>query len=282
MEIKKIGQIVKGQDGAVFNGLLFRFDHKGNCAVYKTDELSNNSLPFSQFILDKSDIIAPHSNSVIFSNTYYSEEDEFPLLYSNVYNNCAYSDNKRKGTTCVYRLQKSGNIFSTTLLQLIVIGFTEDLIWKSENINDARPYGNFVIDTENSRYYAFTMLDEKNCTRYFSFDLPDIKSGEFDKTLGVKKVTLEKEDIIDFFDCDYHRYIQGAAFNNGIIYSLEGFTDDENNPPALRLIDTVAKSQKEVYYFSDFNLTVEPEFIDFENQKCYYADNYGNVYNLVF
>ena len=282
MEIKKLGKIVGGQDGAVYNGWLFRFDAKGKCSVYKTDDLSDNSTSVSQFVLDKSDLIAPHSNSVMFGNAYYSEEDEFPLLYSNIYNNYAKSVNKLKGVTCVYRLQKSGNTFSTTLVQLIEIGFTEDSLWASENRADVRPYGNFAIDTEKSVYYAFTMRDEENSTRYFSFRLPDVTSGEYDETFGVNKVTLKKEDIIDFFDCDYHRYIQGAAFDNGIIYSLEGFTEDKNNPPAIRLIDPVSKTQKAVYHFSDFGLTVEPEFIDFDGENCYYADNHGNIYSLCF
>lgn len=282
MEIKKLGKIVGGQDGAVYKGWLFRFDAKGKCSVYKTDDLAENSIPVSQFVLDKSDLIAPHSNSVMFGNGYYCEEDEFPLLYSNVYNNYAKSDNKLKGVTCVYRLQKSGNTFSTTLVQLIEIGFTEDSLWASENRADVRPYGNFAIDTEKSVYYAFTMRDEENSTRYFSFRLPEATSGEYDETFGVNKVTLKKEDIIDSFDTEYHRYIQGATFDNGIIYSLEGFTEDKNNPPAIRLIDPVSKSQKAVYHFLDFGLTIEPEFIDFDGENCYYADNHGNIYSLTF
>ena len=39
MEIKKIGQIIPGQDGAIYNGFLFRFDGKANCTVYRTDSL---------------------------------------------------------------------------------------------------------------------------------------------------------------------------------------------------------------------------------------------------
>ena len=282
MEVKKIGQIIPGQDGAIYNGFLFRFDGKANCTVYRTDSLSQNSVPFSRFVLDKSEVITPHSNSVVFGNARYSENDEFPLLYSNIYNNYANKDNKMKGVVCVYRLQRNENEFSTTLVQLIEIGFVEDGLWRSENSDDIRPYGNFVIDTKNSLLYAFTMRDEEKSTRYFSFKLPDINSGKYDNTFGVKRVTLKKEDVIDFFDCEYHRYIQGACLHNGIIYSIEGNTNDINNPPAIRLIDTYENNQKKVYYFSDFNLTIEPELIDFENDNCYYSDSHGNVYQLIF
>lgn len=280
MNIKKLGKISGGQDGAIFNGYLFRFDSKGSCAVYKTKDISCDSLPISRFVLDKSEIIAPHSNSVMFGNAYYNEKDEFPLLYSNIYNNYSKNDNKMKGVTCVYRLQKSGNTFSTTLVQLIEIGFTEDSIWKSKSCDDVRPYGNFVIDSENSLYYAFTMRNEENCTRYLSFNLPKLSDGEYDKEFDVNRVILKTRDIKNRFDCEFHRYIQGACFHNGLIYSLEGFTDSEENPPAIRVIDVGEKAQKKMYLFSDYNLSIEPEMIDFENDICYYSDNHGNLYQL--
>lgn len=282
MIANKLGTIEKGQDGAIFNKYLFRFNAKGACAVYQIDDLSDNSVPISRFMLDKYDIIAPHSNSVAFSNTRYCETDEFPLLYSNVYNNYAKTDSPMKGVTCVYRLERSGNMFSTTLLQLIEIGFTEDTVWKSSNGIDVRPYGNFAIDANNGRYYAFTMRDEDNTTRYFTFDLPNINDGTYDDSFGVKRVVLSKEDIRSFFDCEYHRYVQGACFRNGIIYSLEGFTDSEINPPAIRFIDVNKQKQDRLYYFADCNMHIEPEFIDFENETCYYADHDGNVFALCF
>lgn len=282
MNAKKLGEIEKGQDGAIFNNYLFRFNTKGACAVYQIGDLSDNSVPISRFVLDKSDIIAPHSNSVAFSNTRYCETDEFPLLYSNVYNNYAKTDNPMKGVTCVYRLERSGNKFSTTMLQLIEIGFTDDPVWKSSDCNDVRPYGNFAIDAKNKTYYAFTMRDEEQTTRYFSFALPNINDGTYDDTFGVNRVVLNKKDILSYFDCEYHRYVQGACFHNGTIYSVEGFTDSETNPPAIRLIDVHTQKQDRLYYFANCNMHIEPEFIDFENETCYYADSDGNVFILSF
>ncbi len=282
MEIKKIGQIIFGQDGAIYNGYLFRFDAKGNCSVYRTDELSQKSIPVSQFLLDKSEVIVPHCNSVVFGNARYNENDEFPLLYCNIYNNYANADNKKKGITCVYRLQRNEAAFSTTLVQLIEIGFVEDPLWKSKNGCDVRPYGNFVVDTENSLLYAFTMRDEEKNTRYFSFKLPDVNSGKYDDAFDAKRVILQKEDVIDSFDCEYHKYVQGACLHKGIIYSLEGFANNKENPPAIRLIDAKQNKQKEVFYFSDFGLTNEPELIDFEDDTCYYSDGHGNIYRLIF
>lgn len=282
MEMKRLGKVVFGQDGAIFGGFLFRFDHRGNCTVYKLAEISEESVPYAKFTLGSADILAPHSNSVMFGSTYYLEGDEFPLLYTNVYNNYQGSENKLKGVTCVYRIERKENVFSSSLVQIIEIGFTEDPVWASANGKDIRPYGNFVIDAENDIYYAFTMRDEEQKTRFFSFKMPSPYSGWYDKNYDTKKFTITKDHILEYFDCEYQRYVQGACFKDGIIYSTEGFTNDNINRPALRLIDPVAKEQKAVYYFSDFGTTIEPELVDFDGNDCYYGDTEGNMYKLTF
>ena len=288
MEFEFVSRIkANRQDGAIFGGYLFSFDHRGEVTVYETASLGKSidgeAEPFAEFVLDKNEIIKPHSNSVMFGNEYYDEADEFPFLYTNIYNNCADLPDKLKGVCLVYRLQKNGRSFSSTLVQLIEIGFVEnENLWKSPGEKaDVRPYGNFTIDTRRGVYYAFTMRDNANSTRYFSFKLPKVTDGEFCKEYNAKKVVLNGTDILDFFDCEYHRYIQGACFKNGRIYSLEGFTDSVCNPPAMRVIDTVKKKQICFIRFKDYGLSIEPEMIDFEGDTCYYTDHNGNVYNLV-
>ncbi len=289
MKIQDLGKMVDGgnrQDGAIWGGYLFRFEASGVCNVFSMEDCLNSNekehKSIDSFVLDKTDIIKPHSNSVMFGKEYYNEKDEFPLLYSNIYNNYAASDNKLEGVTCVYRLMKNKSGFSTKLVQLIEIGFTDDTLWRSENIRDFRPFGNFAIDTEHSVYYAFTMRDEDHKTRYFSFTLPNANDGLYDEKFGVKRIVLNKRDIRDWFDCEYHRCIQGACYHKGYIYSTEGFTNDENNPPAIRIIDTKNKIQKEKFLLSDYGATIEPEMIDFANDICYYSDDKGNFYKLTF
>lgn len=282
MNIKQIGNITDGQDGAVFGGLLFRFKTNGLCYVYNLNNLTieKKSPIVSIFTLDKADVIVPHSNSVVFGNEYYAEDDEFPLLYTNIYNNYSRCENKCIGVCCVYRIWREENEFKNRLVGLIEIGFTKDELWSSGD--DIRPFGNFVIDKEKGLYHAFTMRDNEEITRYFSFKLPKVSNGVMDNALGVKKITLKKEDIIDTFDTEYHRFIQGACCEKGKIYSLEGFSGDEVNPPAMRIISTNDKKQLECVYFGDFGLTIEPELIDFENNVCYYGDNHGNLYVIEF
>jgi hypothetical protein len=270
---------MEGQDGAVWDNLIFRFNHAAKCAVYDIDKmLLGDSTPIAYFDLDKKDLIMPHSNAVFFGNEFYAEGDEFPVLYSNVYNNYKNQPNKQKGVCCAYRLQRDGNSFTTTLLQVIEIDFVEDYnLWCSADMGDVRPYGNFVIDRQKSIYYAFTMIDDIYMARYFAFNLPKCRDGVDDEILGVKRLVLKAEDIIDQFDCEYHRFIQGVCCYNGKIYSLEGFGHDKENPPAIRVINPKTKTQE---VFKTFKNPTEPELIDFWDGVCYYADNPGNMYIL--
>lgn len=286
MKMNFLTQICGGrQDGAVFGGFLFSFNHKGECTVYETAKLNMNgegeAESLAEFVLDKNDMLCPHSNAVTFGNEYYAENDEFPLLYTNVYNN--YSD-KLKGACAVYRIQRQNNKFKSTLVQIIEIGFTDDEnYWKSGNgFEDVRPYGNFTIDCEKGIYYAFTMRDGADKTRFFAFALPKCENGELWKPYNVKRVILQTSDIKDYFDCEYSHYIQGACCHEGKIYSLEGFTDDINNQPALRIIDTEKKKATAFIKFSDFGSNIEPEMIAFEKDTCYYTDHNGKMYNLIF
>ncbi|MBE6729964.1 MAG: hypothetical protein E7568_07025 [Ruminococcaceae bacterium] len=282
MEIKTLGKIINGQDGAIFGGYLFRLSEKGNCTAYNIKDLSGNPSPLAEFNLDKRDLIVPHCNSVCFGNEYYDKNDEFPLLYANIYNNYASKENKLKGVTCVYRLERKENDFTTTLVQIIEVGFTEDSIWKSEDINDKRPYGNSAVDSDSSTFYAFTMRDGEKNTRYFAFDLPKLCDGVFDDKYGVNRVVLKKKDIQHYFDCEYHNFMQGACIHKGVLYSVEGFTHFESAPPVIRLIDLKERKQKSAFNFEDFGLYIEPELVDFDGDTCYYSDDVGNMYTLSF
>lgn len=287
MKIESYAKIKDGrQDGAISNGFLFSFNHIGQCTVYETKKLGTlkdrEAEVFAEFELDKDAILVPHSNSVMFGNEYYDKNDEFPLLYTNVYNNYANADKKLEGVCLVYRLQRCEKEFVSTLVQIIEIDFVEDKsLWKSfGEKTDVRPYGNFTIDTEKGIYYAFTMRDNDFSTRYFSFDLPKATQGELCEQYNVKKVVLKESDIKEYFDCPYHHFVQGACCHKGKIYSLEGFTNNADNPPAIRIIDTELKKEIVFKKFSEFGMNVEPEMIDFENDVCCYTDHFGNMYKI--
>ena len=120
------------------------------------------------------------------------------------------------------------------------------------------------------------MRDGNNSTRYFSFDLPKLSDGEIDERFGVKKAVLTEDDIKDYFDTPYHNFIQGACFNDGKIYSTEGF--NETIHPAIRVIDTNERRQTLFFDFCEAGMPIEAEFIDFYNGNCYYGDAKGRLF----
>lgn len=266
MKITKIADIKGGQDGAISGNYLFRLNDRGYCAVHKMDNLGEK---FAEFTLDKAETIVPHSNAVQFGCEYFEQNDEFPLLYSNIYNNYARTENPMKGVCLVYRILRDGEKFSSALVQKISVGFVEDELWKSGS--DIRPYGNFVIDRDKKRLYAFVMRDEDKVCRYFAFNLPVLSDGA--------EVVLGKEDVIEYFDCPYHYFVQGATCHKGKIYSTEGFHNDEVNAPAIRIIDLEKKEQIFFVNIMKEGFIEEPEFIDFsEDGICYYSDAHGSLY----
>ena len=282
MKFNRIAGIAVAQDGAIWDGKLFRIDALGNTTVYDLSTVADSAAPLATFTLDKREIICPHSNSVCFGTKYFAEGDKYPLLYSNVYNNYAKSEDKRIGVTCVYRIEESDGGFKSTLVQLIEIGFTEDVeLWRATpEAHGVRPYGNFLVDPDDGSFWAYTMVNEERGTRYFRFDTPDVCEGELDEVTGVRRAVLTREDIRDSFDGSYARFIQGGIIHDGKLYSVEGFTSAPNLP-TMRIVDLCAKSE-EVYNLTELGIFEEPELIAFFDGVCYYSDWRGNLFTVEF
>ncbi len=273
---RKIGEISKHQDGAIYGDYLFHINLDGKCDVYKLPELEF----ISYFVLDKVDKIVPHSNAVCFGLKE-NENDEFPILYANIYNNYSSLDDKLEGTVCAYRIKRNDNSFYSELVQIIRVGFTDnEELWYSIGKIDVRPYGNLVVDTDNNKLYAFVMRDKSQKTRFFGFELPKITDGEYNDYYGVNFVTLSESDIKTQFDTDYMRYLQGATYYNGKIYSVEGILEDCGLPLKFRIIDLKTESEILSKDLSELDLEHEPEFIAIYNGEIMYADAMGNLYKF--
>lgn len=288
MEIKKVAKISGGQDGAIYGDMLFRFNEKGNCTVYNMASLLPNecgeSAPIARFVLDRAEEIKPHSNAVFFGCERYYPEDKYPILYTNIYNNYAKAEDKMIGVCCAYRIFEHEGGFGSELVQLIRIGFYDDeKLWRAyADRHGERPYGNFLIDRERGKYYAFVMRCEELGTRYFEFDIPSVHSGEIDPKLCVRCARLGANDIKGQFDCPYHRFIQGATAHGGRIYSTEGFTNSEINRPAIRIISPELGKEERYIDLLGLGYAEEAELIDFYEGVCYYSDAVGNLYTIEF
>lgn len=275
-----LGHICNGQDGAIWGGNLFRFNAKGNCRVFDLKTLA----PVAEFTLDKAQIIAPHSNAVSFSNQYYADGDEYPILYTNIYNNYASAPDRLEGVCCAYRIMPTTDGFTSQLLQVIRVDFVHDSrLWCSENVKDVRPYGNFAVDAATGKLHAFVMRDEANRTRFFRFALPDVRDGQWNNTWGVPVVHLTADQIEEQFDECYVNYVQGACCHNGIVYSVEGFDlPNDCARPAIHIFDTNAKKLVLEADLEHLGLTREPEFIAVFDGKVYYSDCTNRLFQIRF
>ena len=104
-----------------------------------------------------------------------------------------------------------------------------------------------------------------------------MKGKEVDYEETCKMIDTFLENGFNYFDTAHHYYVQGACCHNSLIYSLEGFYTDEL-PPRLRIIDPAAGAQIFALDLRKFTPSIEPEFIDFCGDTCYYADEHGNLY----
>ena len=202
--VESTGLPTFGQDGACYGDNYITFNSTGSYKVYSM----NGDLLKDTTTLDQQATIAPHANSVCFGTERYDEGDTYPLLYVNAYNNTALPT----GSCYVYRLLDN---MTTSLQQTIVIGFANDPIWAGDG-HSVRPYGNFIVDTDNNKLYAYVMIDSLNVTRFFKFDLPELSDGA--------TVTLTTDDIEDYFDIEWMYYMQGVTYYNHKIYATCGFS----------------------------------------------------------
>ncbi len=267
------------QDGAIYEGKLFALGGAGTGAVFSI----TSGAKIGAFNLDISKI-KPHANSVCFGSEKYEENDTYPLLYVNVYNNYSSSADRMEGTCCVYRIVESGGSYTGELVQIIRIGFVNDLsLWKSkENNGDVRPYGNFVVDTDNNMLYAYVMRDADKTTRFFGFDLPRATDGTYSESYGCNVVVLQAADIKTQFDTQYFNYMQGVCYYDGKIISTEGFSEPNTNKPFLRVVDLKAQTVIKSQNMSELGLTSEPEIIAVNPKtgKLYYVPIEGTLHVL--
>ena len=228
------GLVNNGQDSACYGDNYITFNSNGYYKMYTM----NGDLLKASTALDQVATIAPHANSVCFGTERYDSGDTYPLLYVNAYNNTSLPT----GACYVYRLL---NDMTTSLQQTILIDFANDPIWAGDG-HSVRPYGNFVVDTDNNKLYAYVMIDSLNVTRFFKFDLPSLSDGAI--------VRLTTADIEEYFDIDWMYYMQGVCYYNGKIYATCGFSVSDCK---LYVVDLTSKKATSVVPMGGF--VGEPE-----------------------
>ena len=272
---ESVGTLSVPQDAAIYNGKIFVPNTSGSCTVYELS--SRNKL--GTFTFDKTSAIVPHGNTACFGNTFYQESDKYPLLYVSLWNRSETT----KGTCCVYRItEDETGTFSSTLVQVIKIGFVDnETLWTPSG--STRPYGTFVVDTDNSKLYVAVTRDVDAKTRYFEFAIPALAAGTANETYGCNVVTLTENDIVRRFDSDFTNYQQGITYHDGKIYATAGFVR-QSVPAALYIVDLATATTTDSYTLQDYSLSSQPCWIsaDPATGNIYYGSDNGNMYLLKF
>lgn len=237
------------QGCAIYGTKLFSFYTDGYYSIWDVEErkrITVGKLP-----------INVHCNSVSFTNIFVNDTDNFPLVCVN-----AYGDEYANGTCFYFHI---ANDYTSALHSTINIGFIDDPLWIASD-TESRPYGNFTVDIESNHLYAWVLRGADAKMRIFMFQLP------------TETRTLNKSDIITWFDVDYMNLIQDGFIHNGKLYIVHGY---KNQSPELCVINLISHQRETVVDLAQVGLNVEPEGIEFYKQSIILTF-YGNVYKLDF
>ena len=253
-----------GQINRDLNGLYIGSGQWLTAGTLITDELIYSVAPGTDHI----SLIAYNNELPVYEASY---SGKILHVYSNVYNSYASQSDKHIGECCVYAVHGAANVWANSLVQVLKVGFIDDLErWPAAS--EARPYGNFVVDSENGCLYVFVMYSSRKLTYWYKFDLPKVTDGVWDETYGCYVKTLETGDVIDHWTTPLQNYVQGVSVHDGLIWSTEGFTGTSGtNLARMRVVDPMDKAQIAVFHFYADDDPIEPEFIDFYNGLCYYG-----------
>ena len=194
-------------------------------------------------------VAARHCNSVDFTNAYYEEGDEFPLLY--VSGSEDRDGTNLSGVDYLMRISRNGDIFTSTLIQTITV--------RNEN-TDGTVYHNTAIDRMTGKLWlrrGSSRSGGDGKADLFAVDLPAFKDSE-----GTRIPTA---DILIDLDSptstiDGYNSPQGGCIRDGIGYFAYG---TQNDPAIVQAVDLVTGSQINAVNLRNMNYSLEIEDLAF-------------------
>ena len=240
------------QGAAAYGKYFFQFsDHMENVGVYDLEEkklLGVTPLQMNELY---------HCNNANFGKAFWSEQDEFPLLYVSMENIDAHC-------ALVFRVRKGNEGFSFTQVQTIV--YPDPRMCGTY-------YPNCVVDGENDCIYVMGYTrnsynkEKKNFIRIKKFSIPDAKT---------ERVELKEEEALDVFDVESVTATQGAVIKDGHIYQAYGF---EGNS-FFKILDPRVHAFTATVRLPKHKFKSEPECLVYYNGNFYCADVTGAVYKF--
>lgn len=199
-----------------------------------------------------------HCNNADFGDTFYSDSDEFPLLYSS---------HQGRNARCILvdRIFKEDGEYKMETIQRI------DLPWEVDEPLGYTP--DAIVDNENNCLYVYTGNTIPITDFYiYKFRLPTHTEGN---------IKLSQEDILASWvinDCPSY-YKQGGMVKDNILYIMEGVPGWQTDN-ILRIINLKDNIYTLINLSKDFYANWEPEDVFLYDNDFYIAANRSGVYHL--
>ena len=239
------------QGASITDGKLFQL-HDGNKPMVVYD-MKNGS-----FICEIE--VEPtktwHNNTASFSDSYYEDGDDYPLLYVS-------QENIKEHKAVVYRIKDvKGGGMSAEIVQTIIF---------PEPMEMGLYYPNLALDLDAGYLYltgfswaSWNKPERGNAVQLLRFRLPSPKEGAV--------VKFWTKDILERYCFDFKVATQGAAIRGGKLYQVFG------GPGNSCLVCTDLSNGTEEFKSELNGIPGEPEGLGFYNDRIIVSCNDGEVY----
>ena len=232
----------------VYGNLMFRSVAGGRCAVYDLNTSATSLTAIGYFNLGSytGDSATNHADCLCFSDEFYDANDPFPLLY-------VTAGDENLGKCFVERISRTGNAFSSTLIQTITVNESQfqgswlkwGFPWVQFHVYDGYLY------TIGHQYRANGSWDKSSNYHIITrFNRPS-------KTVSSVSLGTSNVDIQWTTKYDYN-FQQGCRFKNGKIYMIMGHGNQNG---------TISPNHCVVY-----SLTHKEQIADIDLSKGVYKD----------
>lgn len=196
----------------IYGNLMFRTVAGGQCAVYdlNTSATSLNAIGYFNLGSYTGDAKTNHADCLCFSDEFYDANDPFPLLY-------VTAGDADHGKCFVERISRSGNTFSSTLIQTITVNETQ---FQSSYLKWGFPWVQFHVYNG----YLYTIGHEYRANGSFNKGSNYHIITQFNRPSSTRSsVVLTPSDVDNQWTTKYdHDYQQGCRFKDGKIYMIMG------------------------------------------------------------
>lgn len=240
------------QSMAIFDGIVFMFNEHGSgfAIDYETKEI------ISSFVVEN--VYANHLNSAQFTNMYYEDTDDYPLL---LISKCG---DDHDDSCQIFRITRTDNNFTFSLINKISADFTSyGISWGIDNSTNTI----YASTNKNGDYHVTT----NNPIVYYGWNMPNIESIK-----NGTEIVLNSSDRVFNIETDFSIY-QGMCVKSGVIFHLVQTYDNGVNRPFVWCVDTVRGKISSIIPLLGL---YEPEGISVYDGKLYISQKSGNLLDI--